>query len=146
MASSSPVSAHPALAQAYAALLEHPNGDLADFASSLDLDEAAARDLLDKLAAMSLVEERERELVALSPLLAMQQLMFRERALMEQRQDFLRESYVTLTQLMSSYVDHRPDDDAPPLMEEITDLPAIVGSLQRWLDHSPDNDDGSPAG
>jgi hypothetical protein len=29
---------------------------------------------------------------------------------------------------------------------EITDLPAIVGSLQRWLDHSPDNDDGSPAG
>lgn len=145
MSSSSSVSAHPALTQAYAALLEHPNGDLVDFASRLNLDEVAARDLLDKLAAMSLVEERERELVALSPLLAMQQLIFRERALMEQRQDFLRESYVTLTQLMSSYVDHRPVDEGPPLIEEITDLPAVrrrieelaVGAQQELLAFTP---------
>ncbi|MFI5957631.1 LuxR C-terminal-related transcriptional regulator [Cryptosporangium sp. NPDC051539] len=116
---------HPKLAEAYAALLEHPNGDLADFAARLGVDESAARGLLDRLAAMSLVEEREREYVALSPLLAMQQLILRERSLMEQRQEFLRESYLTLTQLMPNWVDRRPGDAAPPLIEEITDLAAV---------------------
>jgi DNA-binding CsgD family transcriptional regulator len=125
MASSSLANTHPELAQAYARLLERPHGDLADFAARLGLDEAATRRILDQLAAMSLVEERERELVALSPLLAMQQLILRERGLMEQRQEFLRESYQTLTQLMSSYVDRRPDDAGPPLVEEIRDLASV---------------------
>jgi DNA-binding CsgD family transcriptional regulator len=115
----------PELAQAYTGLLERPNGDLADFARRLGLDEAAARALLDRLAALSLVEERERELVALSPLLAMQQLLYRERGLLEQRQEFLRDSYQTLTQLMSSYVDARFTGAGPRLFEEITDLASV---------------------
>ena len=130
MVSLSLVVTHPELAHAYAALLERPTGDLADFASRLGLDESTARSLLDRLAAMSLVEERERELVALSPLLAMQQLLIRERSLLEQRQEFLRESYQTLTQVMSSYVDYRFVGAGLRLFEEINDLASVQRRIE----------------
>ena len=115
----------PDLAQAYALLLGEPSLGFPEFAVRLGATVADARIVLDQLAAMSLIEQREAELVAVSPLLAMQQLIAHEHNLMEQRQEFLRMSYKTLAQVMPSYSTRPAPTPNDPVTEQLDDLAAI---------------------
>jgi DNA-binding CsgD family transcriptional regulator len=121
---------HADLVHAYRILLQHPQADLADFATHLRVDLPTAREILDRLAAVSLVEQRETAFVTVSPLLAMQHLIDREHAHLEQRQRLLLESCDALSEVLPSYRELRTTPAATACAEQLTDLPTIRHRLE----------------
>jgi DNA-binding CsgD family transcriptional regulator/DNA-binding MarR family transcriptional regulator len=122
------------LAHAYATLLERPDLTLREFALVLDCDDNTARALLNRLAEMSLLQRRENEtanaFVAVSPVVAMHELIAREHRALAERQEFLRESYHTLSQLLPGYVGQENATARPQITEVIRDLPSVRRRLE----------------
>ena len=123
------------IASAYALLLRSPGLDLGEFAARIGRTAAEARDLLDRMVDLALLHRRPSEngdLVAASPVLAMQQLMAREQRMLAERQAFLQQGYSTLSQVLTGYVAGEAETaaDPAPIAEQLDDLPAVRRRLE----------------
>jgi len=120
------------LIEAYVLLLEHPELSITEFAARLGCGEDRVRSILDRLAAMSLLDRRKTEvgsMAAVSPVFALQQLMRQEWNLLGERQQFLQRSHRTLSQVLPSYME-RYSSCSDVHVEQIDDLPAVRRRLE----------------
>jgi DNA-binding CsgD family transcriptional regulator len=129
------------VAAAYSLLINPPGVDLEQFTARLHSNEAEARAILNRLTDLALLSPIRTEhgqmhtehstLVAVSPLAAMQQLMYREQDILRQRQQFLHQSADIFSLILSTYggsPDHAYAEHAN--VEQLTDLPAVRRRLQ----------------
>ncbi|GAA3452390.1 helix-turn-helix transcriptional regulator [Dactylosporangium matsuzakiense] len=121
------------VAAAYNLLLEQPGLDLQQFAERLSCTEAAVRAILNRLTDLALLNHTQSEhggLVAVSPLAAMQSLLAREQAALNQRQEFLQQSADTFSSILSAYGGMTGRGDSDRLAQQLTDLPTVRLRLQ----------------
>ncbi|TMM37899.1 MAG: hypothetical protein E6F99_11215 [Actinobacteria bacterium] len=120
------------LAAAYLLLIDQPGLDLEEFAARLGCCEATVRRVFDRLTDLALLYQtaEESELVPVSPLAAMHQLISREQTLLKQRQTFLQRSADTFSSILSKYGGNPDATGAVTLAEHLPDLPAVRRRLQ----------------
>ena len=120
------------LAAAYLLLIDQPGLDLEGFAARLGCCEATVRRVFDRLTDLALLYQtaEESELVPVSPLAAMHQLISREQTLLKQRQTFLQRSADTFSSILSKYGGNPDATGAVTLAEHLPDLPAVRRRLQ----------------
>jgi DNA-binding CsgD family transcriptional regulator len=121
------------VAFAYATLLEHPELDLAEFASCLGRDEQSIKVVLDRLVDLALLQRGRNErgqLVAVSPVVAMQRLIGRERILLRERQQFLEHSFGMLSSALSRYIERAAESAESPIAEPLENLAAVRRRLE----------------
>ncbi|HEX6967244.1 MAG TPA: helix-turn-helix domain-containing protein [Micromonosporaceae bacterium] len=119
---------------AYALLLREPGLDILQFAARLKCSVESARHILDRLADMALLKYQQNEYgswVAVSPIVALQQLIARERKLLEQRELFLKESLSSFSAILKRYALRSADESEDLwLGEEIVGLPSVRRRLE----------------
>jgi DNA-binding CsgD family transcriptional regulator len=123
------------IARTYALLLQHPDLDLAAVADRLGRDESVVRTVLDQLVELALIQRwpsESGELVAASPVLAMQQLLAREHELLRERRDNLERSYLTLSTVLSGYVAEASARDRTAETLLLEDAAAVRRCLQEY--------------
>jgi DNA-binding CsgD family transcriptional regulator len=121
------------VAVAYSLLLQQPGLDLEQFAQQLGCSQDTVRTILNRLTDLALLHRRHSEygsLVAVSPIVAMQQLIAREHKLLRQRQQFLRQSYETFSSVLSAYIASMDGADAERFAEHLDDLPSVRRRLE----------------
>ena len=102
---------------AYAILRAHPDLNLEGFAARLGIAVPEATALLDQLVDLSLVRRHDESgqfIVPATPLVAMQQIIDRERAALDARRRSLDESYNMLVGVLADLPDTSPRATTPP--------------------------------
>jgi DNA-binding NarL/FixJ family response regulator/AraC-like DNA-binding protein len=120
------------LAAAYLLLIDQPGLDLEEFAARLGCHEESVRDIFDRLIDLALLYQtsEECELVPVSPIAAMHQLISREQTILRQRQTFLERSADTFSSILSKYGGNPDATGSATLAEHLPDLSAVRRRLQ----------------
>jgi DNA-binding CsgD family transcriptional regulator len=121
------------ITSAYTVLLNDPELSVADLANRLGRTDEETRALLSQMTELSLIhpnEQGQTSLVVSHPVLAMQQLIAREQAVLDERWKHLQNSYQALSSVMPEFavkIGQSPDDHLP---ERLDGLHAVRQRLE----------------
>lgn len=121
------------ISAAYTLLLQQPGLDLPAFAAELGCSTDGVRAILDRLTTLALLRRGPNDqggLEAVSPIIAMQQLITREQFFLSERHQFLQQSHDTFFSILKSYSPGADGEASPPITEQLVDLPAIRRRLE----------------
>lgn len=118
------------LAAAYGLLLRDPELDLDEFATRMGCSAETIRSIFDRLTDLSLLNRRYNEngeIVAVSPIVAMQKMLEQERDILADRIQFLTQSCDAFTAILDNY---SACTEQVQLGELLTDLPSVRRRLE----------------